>query len=968
MTHNLFNTRQTFTTGDGSEGVYYSLPQLEKEGLGSISRLPVSIRIVLESVLRNFDEGRKVSESNVRALAGWASNAERTDEIPFVVARVILQDFTGVPLLVDLAAMRSAVVRMGKDPSVIEPLVPVDLVIDHSVQVDFSGSDAAYLRNMEVEFHRNEQRYRFLKWGTQAFSGFSVIPPGIGIVHQVNLEYIAKGVFDRAGVYFPDSLVGTDSHTTMINGLGIVGWGVGGIEAEAGMLGQPVYFLTPDVVGVNLSGELPQGATATDLVLRITEMLRKANVVGKFVEFFGEGAAALHATDRATIANMAPEYGATMGFFGVDEKTLEYFCSTGRSKEQAETIRNYYTAQEMFGIPKAGEVDYTTVFELNLETVTPSVAGPKRPQDRIELSSLDDRFVELFSKPLADGGYGKSAEDLEKRYQVTLGSSTAKVVTGGGDQNPRSIPLPVLGDEISIKNTNVITEVEMMNNRPTPDRIDMSDEADLSESVSTNIGNGDVLIAAITSCTNTSNPAVMIAAGIVAKKAVERGMSVPPYVKTSLAPGSRVVTEYLEKTGLQTYLDQIGFNLVGYGCTTCIGNSGPLEPAIEEEIIESDIIAASVLSGNRNFEARVHQNIKANFLMSPPLVVAYALAGTVLKDVYLEPIGKDNDGNEVFLKDIWASLDEVKEHLEAAFDPETYRRLYTEFAEKNPLWNDIESSAGQIYEWDACSTYIQEPPYFEGFSMETGRFSDVSGARALAIFGDSVTTDHISPAGAIKASSPAGIYLQELGVEPRDFNSYGSRRGNDRVMLRGTFANVRIKNLMVAPIEGGITKYQPDAEEMSIYDAAMRYIEAGVPQIIFAGEEYGTGSSRDWAAKGTMLMGVKAVIARSFERIHRSNLVGMGVLPLQFTQGRSAATLNLDGTETYDVLGLEGIDVRPMQTVKLRINRTDGSSEDVPLTLRIDTPIELEYYKAGGILPFVLRQLLNSSSMAVKTT
>jgi aconitate hydratase len=956
MTHNLFNTRQSFKTGSGADGTFYSLPQLEAEGLGKISRLPISIRIVLESVLRNFDEGKKVSEANVRALASWAAVSERTEEIPFVVARVILQDFTGVPLLVDLAAMRSAVKRLGKDPSAIEPLVPVDLVIDHSVQVDYAGSEAAYQRNTEMEFRRNEQRYRFLKWGTQAFNGFSVIPPGIGIVHQVNLEYLAKGVFERDGVYFPDSLVGTDSHTTMINGLGIVGWGVGGIEAEAGMLGQPVYFLTPDVVGVHLTGELPQGATATDLVLRVTEMLRKASVVGKFVEFYGAGASALNATDRATIANMAPEYGATMGFFGVDDKTLDYFANTGRSMEQIETIKNYYTAQNMFGLPQEGDVDYSTVIDLSLETITPSVAGPKRPQDRIELSNLDDRFIELFSQATADGGYGKIADDLEKRYMVQMAGHPAEIVAGGGDQSSKSVPLPMLSDSVSERNTSITTEVEMINNRPTPDRVEIDARAPSGES--TSVGNGDVLIAAITSCTNTSNPAVMIAAGIVAKKATERGMKVPPFVKTSLAPGSRVVTEYLEKTGLQRYLNEIGFNLVGYGCTTCIGNSGPLDAAIEEEIVEHDIIAASVLSGNRNFEARVHQNIKANFLMSPPLVVAYALAGTVIKDVYLHPIGKDRDGNDVFLKDIWASLDEVKEFLQTAFDPETYKRLYSEFAEKNPLWNAIESSTGQIYEWDTNSTYIQEPPYFDGFSMETGSFSDFNSARALAIFGDSVTTDHISPAGAIKANSPAGIYLQENGVAPQDFNSYGSRRGNDRVMLRGTFANVRIKNLMVAPVEGGFTRHQPDGEDLSIYDAAMKYNEEGTPLMIFAGQEYGTGSSRDWAAKGTRLMGVKAVVAQSFERIHRSNLVGMGVLPLQFKEGQSAATLRLDGTETFDLLGLAGVDVRPRQDVMLRVNRADGTTEDVQVTLRIDTPIELEYYKGGGILPYVLRQLM----------
>ena len=955
MSHNLFNTRQSFRTGSGAEGTLYSLPQLEAGGIGKVSRLPVSIRIVLESVLRNFDEGRKISEANIRALASWAAVSDRTEEIPFVVARVILQDFTGVPLLVDLAAMRSAVQRLGKDPAVIEPLVPVDLVIDHSVQVDYAGSEAAYQRNMEMEFRRNGQRYRFLKWGTQAFNGFSVIPPGIGIVHQVNLEYLAKGVFERNGVYFPDSLVGTDSHTTMINGLGIVGWGVGGIEAEAGMLGQPVYFLTPDVVGVHLTGELPQGATATDLVLRITEMLRKAQVVGKFVEFFGTGAAALNATDRATIANMAPEYGATMGFFPTDEKTLDYFANTGRTDEQIETVRSYYTAQQMFGIPAEGEVDYSTVIELSLETITPAVSGPKRPQDRIELSNLDDRFIELFSQATSDGGYGKKAEDLEKRYMTKIGSAATAAV-GGGEQSERSVPESI-HNSTTPDNTSALTEIEMMNNRPTPNRVEVGE--DDSPTVTTTIGNGDVLIAAITSCTNTSNPAVMIAAGIVAKKAVERGMRVPPYVKTSLAPGSRVVTEYLERAGLQKYLDEIGFNLVGYGCTTCIGNSGPLDAAIEEEVVDNDIIAASVLSGNRNFEARVHQNIKANFLMSPPLVVAYALAGTVIKDVYLHPLGKDRDGNDVFLKDIWASLDEVKELLQTAFDPGTYKRLYSEFAEKNPLWNEIESSSGQIYEWDPNSTYIQEPPYFEDFSMETGRFSDFSSARALAVFGDSVTTDHISPAGAIKANSPAGLYLQQQGVEPQDFNSYGSRRGNDRVMLRGTFANVRIKNTMVAPVEGGFTRYQPDGEEMSIYDAAMRYRDEGTPLVIFAGQEYGTGSSRDWAAKGTRLMGVNAVIAQSFERIHRSNLVGMGVLPLQFQDGQSAVSLGIDGSETFDLTGLGEVKVAPRQDVTLRINRPDGSAEEVVVTLRIDTPIELEYYKSGGILPYVLRQLIS---------
>jgi aconitate hydratase len=915
MTHNLFNTRRTFKTGNGTDGVFYSLPQLEAESIGRIARLPVSIRIVLESVLRNFDGGRKVSEANVRALANWSASAERTEEIPFVVARVVLQDFTGVPLLVDLAAMRSAVSRMGRDARVIEPLVPVDLVIDHSVQVDYAGSDGAYQANLEIEFERNAERYRFLKWGTQAFDSFKVVPPGIGIVHQVNMEYLARGVFEREGVYFPDTLVGTDSHTTMINGLGIVGWGVGGIEAEAGMLGQPVYFLTPDVVGVNLAGTLKEGVTATDLVLRITEMLRAAKVVGKFVEFHGEGARNLAATDRATIANMAPEYGATMGFFPSDEKTLDYFAATGRPEEQIATIRNYYQAQGIFGIPLAGEVDYSTVLDLDLSTVVPSLAGPKRPQDRIELTDLSARFAELFSKPLSDSGYGKPAEDLGKRFKADLSGA------GAGSRS-----LPMYGD----KQVGA-AEVE--------------------------VGHGDVLIAAITSCTNTSNPSVMLAAGIVAKKSAMRGMRVGPAVKTSLGPGSRVVTEYLEKTGLQQYLDAIGFNLVGYGCTTCIGNSGPLHPAIETAIVDNDLVAASVLSGNRNFEARVHQNIKANFLASPPLVVVYALAGTVSRDFATEPVGKDRDGNDVYLKDIWATTEEVSEAMMAAFDAETYRRLYGDFAERNPLWNAIPSSVGLIYEWDPASTYIQEPPFFGDFSMESGSFSDIGGARALAIFGDSVTTDHISPAGAIKPDSPAGRYLQEHGVEPKDFNSYGSRRGNDRVMLRGTFANVRIKNLMVAPKEGGYTVHQPSGDEVFIYDAAERYKTEGVPTIIFGGQEYGTGSSRDWAAKGTNLMGVKAVVTQSFERIHRSNLVGMGVLPLQFKDGENARTLGIDGSELFDLVGLGG-DVRPRQDVTLRVHRADGTTDEVALTLRIDTPIELEYYKGGGILPFVLRQLV----------
>jgi len=958
MPHNLFNTLQTFTPSEGREGQFYSLPQLEREGIGPVSRLPVSIRIVLESVLRNFD-GKKIREQEVRSLANWKADAERTEEIPFIVARVLLQDFTGVPLLVDLAAMRSCVERMDKDTSIIEPLVPVDLVIDHSVQVDFSSTPDAFQKNMEMEFKRNNSRYQFLKWGMQAFDGFRVVPPGIGIVHQVNLEYLARGVWEKDGIYYPDTLVGTDSHTTMINGLGIVAWGVGGIEAEAGMLGQPVYFLTPDVVGVHLSGQLSEGVTATDLVLRVTEMLRQAKVVGKFVEFHGLGAASLPATDRATIANMAPEYGATMGFFPVDEETCKYLLATGREEAQVETIRNYYKAQGLFGIPKQGECDYSTLLELDLSTIKPSVAGPKRPQDRIELPDLKEKFLDLFQNPVTENGYGKSKKDLAKRFNVSVGRSAfnrAEHLAGGGEQGIETAP-EIEEIHVSKIDTSPLTEIEMMNNRPTPDRVGEIPAGEFPERFD-DLGHGDVVIAAITSCTNTSNPSVMIAAGLLARKAVELGLRPDPSVKTSLAPGSRVVTEYLEKTGLQPYLNEIGFNLVGYGCTTCIGNSGPLDPRIEDVITKNDLIAASVLSGNRNFEARVHQSVKANFLMSPPLVVAFALAGRVNIDMSSEPLGKGKDGQDVYLRDIWPTLGEISELLRAALDPDTYRKLYSDFAEQNPLWNEIPSSAGDVYEWDEHSTYIQEPPYFEKFGMNPGVFSNIKNARPLAIFGDSVTTDHISPAGAIKPNSPAGKYLQLRGVNVEDFNSYGSRRGNHQVMVRGTFANVRIKNLMAPGTEGGVTILQPVGEQMSIYDASVHYQAAGTPLIVLAGQEYGTGSSRDWAAKGTRLLGVRAVIAQSFERIHRSNLVGMGVLPCQFKEGTNAASLKLDGSEVFDITGLETGGVKPRQDVTLVIRRANGETEEVPLTLRIDTPIELDYYQHGGILPFVLRQLI----------
>jgi aconitate hydratase len=956
MPHNLFNTLQKFDLGHGRTGQFYSLPQLEKAGVGPISKLPISIRIVLESVLRNCD-GKKVKEEDVRALANWQPKAERTEEIPFIVARIVLQDFTGVPLLVDLAAMRSAVERLGKDPKLIEPLVPVDLVIDHSVQVDFASTSDAVRLNMEMEFKRNRARYQFLKWGMQAFESFKVVPPGIGIVHQVNLEYLAKGVLERDGIYYPDTLVGTDSHTTMINGLGIVGWGVGGIEAEAGMLGQPVYFLTPDVVGVNMTGKLREGVTATDLVLHCTEMLRKAKVVGKFVEYHGEGAASLSLTDRATIANMAPEYGATMGFFPVDEETCAYLKATGRTDEQVEAFRNYFQAQGLFGIPRGGECEYSQVLELDLAEVQPSVAGPKRPQDRINLPSLKDKFIELFQKPITENGYNKPLADLDRRFPTTIGTdgSVARPLTGGGQQASETAPISI-ANRTSAANTSTWTETEMMNNRPTPDRVaDLPPEEFPKAKV--DLGHGDVLIAAITSCTNTSNPSVMLAAGLLAKKAVERGLRVRPAVKASLAPGSRVVTDYLTKTGLQSSLDQLGFNLVGYGCCTCIGNSGPLDPKIEEVVTKNDLIAASVLSGNRNFEARVHQNIKANFLMSPPLVVAFALAGRVGIDLSREPLGTGKDGQPVYLRDIWPSMEEVRALLHAALDPDTYRKLYSDFTGQNPLWNEIPSSTGEVYEWEPNSTYIQEPPFFENFGLQPGRICDIIAARPLAIFGDSVTTDHISPAGSIKPTSPAGQYLQEKGVAIEDFNSYGSRRGNDRVMVRGTFANVRIKNLMVPGVEGGVTIYQPHGEQMSIYDAAIKYQAGKIPLVVIAGQEYGTGSSRDWAAKGTRLLGVKAVVAQSFERIHRSNLVGMGVLPCQFKEGVSAQTLNLDGTESFDLIGLES-GIRPRQDVTLVIHRASGATERIPVTLRIDTPIEIDYYQHGGILPFVLRQLI----------
>jgi aconitate hydratase len=919
MRHNLFQSLQQFQVSGGHTGEFYSLPQLEKKGVGPVSTLPLSIRILLESVLRNYD-GKRIAGKDVAGLANWSPRAQRTEEIPFVVARILLQDFTGVPLLVDLAAMRSAVARLGKNAGMIEPLVPVNLVIDHSISVDFFGRPDALKLNMEMEFERNNARYQFLKWGMQAFRGFEVIPPGIGICHQVNLEHIAKVVQEKDRLYFPDTLVGTDSHTPMINGLGVLGWGVGGIEAEAGMLGQPVYLLTPDVIGVRIVGKLQEGATATDLVLRVTEMLRKAKVVGKIVEFCGPGVAALPVPDRATISNMAPEYGATAGLFPVDEETCKYLRDTGRPEELVETVRNYYKAQGMFGISDDSQMQYSDLLELNLEEIETSIAGPKRPQDRIPLAKLKENIQRILTKPLSEGGYGKTPEALAEKYSIrdAIADSGRASVTGGGAQAAETIGVGRGEDSLQ---------------------------------------HGSVAVASITSCTNTSNPSVMIAAGILAKKAVEKGIAPPSYVKTSLAPGSRVVSRYLEKTGLQEYLNRIGFGVVGYGCMTCIGNSGPLAPAIENLIAKNDLVLASVLSGNRNFEARIHQSIKANFLMSPPLVVAFALAGRVDIDMSREPLGTNSLGQPVYLRDIWPSLSEIREHMREAFDPDTYRSLYSNFAQHNPLWDTIPAAAGAVYAWDSESTYVREPPYFEGFGMNPAGIGEVREARPLAIFGDSVTTDHISPAGEINAASPAGTYLQEQGVTPEDFNSYGSRRGNHEVMVRGTFANVRIRNLMVPGTEGGVTIHYPSGDRMSIYEASCRYEEFGTPLVVIAGQEYGTGSSRDWAAKGTLLLGVRAVIARSFERIHRSNLVGMGVLPCQFREGESAQSLALDGTETYDLLGITD-NLQPRQELMLAVRRANGKVDEVPVLLRIDTPTEVDYYRHGGILPYVLRQLL----------
>lgn len=944
MIQNSFSTLKEIPLSPGKHARYYSLPALEASGVGTVSRLPVSIRIVLESVLRNYD-GKKITEAHVRRLANWQPNAPRVDEIPFVVSRIVLQDFTGVPLLVDLAAMRSVAKRMERNPKLIEPLVPVDLVVDHSVQVDYYGNSEALRLNMEMEFRRNSERYQFIKWGMQAFDTFKVVPPGIGIVHQVNLEYLARGVYQKDGLVYPDTLVGTDSHTTMINAIGVVGWGVGGIEAEAGMLGQPVYFLTPDVVGVNLTGRLRSGVTATDLVLTVTEMLRKSHVVGTFVEFFGEGTASLTVPDRATIANMAPEYGATMGFFPVDDRTIEYFRGTGRDEDEIAAFQSYFKAQELYGIPFKGQIDYSRELELDLGTVSPSLAGPRRPQDRIELADVKSRFIELFSKPVPQSGYGRNVTDLNQRYSVrdcNESSAASESVASSLNQDKATVRP---GAERNI--------TEMVNNRPILDQVETPV---CFKNGPVDLGHGDVLIAAITSCTNTSNPSVLLAAGLLAKKAVEKGLTVKRHIKTSLAPGSRVVTEYLSATGLMPYLEKLGFDLAGYGCTTCIGNSGPLSEPIEEAVVANDMVCAAVLSGNRNFEARIHPSIRANFLASPPLVVAYAIAGSMRKDLTAEPLGFDQGGSPVWLSDIWPSEEEIQGLMKFAANAETFRRLYSNLTKDHPLWNEVSSVAGEVYNWPT-STYIAEPPFFQDFSMRPAQLRAIVNARVLGIFGDSVTTDHISPAGAIKETSPAGQYLLAHGVSKSDFNSYGARRGNHEVMMRGTFANVRIKNLMIPGSEGGITMHQPDGEQMSIYDAAMKYIAEGVTTLVFGGEEYGTGSSRDWAAKGTQLLGVKAVITRSFERIHRSNLVGMGVMPLQFKGDDSVQSLGIKGDEQFDLLGLEAI--RPQQNVTLVIRNPDGSRREIELLCRIDTAIEVDYYLHGGILPYVLRELMS---------
>ncbi|MEE8202071.1 MAG: aconitate hydratase AcnA [Candidatus Acidoferrales bacterium] len=892
-----------FGTRDSLGGAtIYRLDRLEKAGLGSLSRLPFSIRVLLEAVLRHCD-GELITEEDVAALAGWEAKKPAEREVPFQPARVVLQDFTGVPAVVDLAAMRSAMKRLGSDPARINPAVPVDLVIDHSVQVDLFGSPVALERNAEIEFQRNQERYEFLRWGRQAFDTFRVVPPATGIVHQVNLEFLAKVVLshEQEGElrWFPDTLVGTDSHTTMINGLGVLGWGVGGIEAEAVMLGQPLYFLTPQVVGFKLQGRLREGVTATDLVLTVTEMLRKKGVVDKFVEFYGPGLSQMTLADRATVANMAPEYGATMGFFPVDEETLRYLRMTGRTEEEVERVERYTHEQGLFRSDQTPVPEFSDTLELDLSSVEPSLAGPKRPHDRTPLAAMKESFRRILTAPVQERGFGLSPEEVARSAQVQF----------NGTRTP--------------------------------------------------LRHGAVVIAAITSCTNTSNPSVMLGAGLVAKKAVERGLKVPPYVKTSLAPGSKVVTEYLKESGLQSYLDQLGFNLVGYGCTTCIGNSGPLPEEVGKAVTESQLVAAAVLSGNRNFEGRIHPLVRANYLASPPLVVAYGLAGRVDIDMASEPLGKDKQGQPVYLRDLWPSQQEITAAMEQAVKPEMFRQQYANVWDGNETWNRIPVAGGALYQWREDSTYIQEPPFFVNLSSQPAPIRDIRGARVLALLGDSITTDHISPAGAIPKDSPAGRYLIERGVQPMDFNSFGSRRGNDRVMVRGTFGNIRLKNLLVPGTEGGVTVHFPSGEKLSIYEAAVRYQQEGVPLLVLAGKEYGSGSSRDWAAKGTLLLGVRAVLAESYERIHRSNLVGMGVLPLEFKAGESASSLGLSGQEVFDIAGLSDA-IRPRQEVTVTATAPEGSKKTFTVVARLDSAIDVTYYRHGGILPAVLRSLLKS--------
>jgi aconitate hydratase len=900
MSKNYFGARQVLKTPHGDLN-YYSLARLEKDGLTTLDRLPFSIRIMLEALLRQCNE-REISHLDVINLAGWIAEAAFRPSMPFQPARVIMQDFTGVPAVVDLATMRAAIARLGGDPAKINPLVPVDLVVDHSVQVDFFASPDALRRNAELEFQRNRERYEFLRWGQTALNNFRVVPPATGIVHQVNLEYLAPVVFDLLDedgqrVAFPDTVVGTDSHTTMINALGVVGWGVGGIEAEAAMLGQPIDMITPEVVGFKLTGELPEGVTATDLTLTITQILRSFGVVEKFVEFYGPGLASIALPDRATIANMAPEYGATVGFFPVDSETLRYLRLTGRSEQQVQLVEAYCKAQGLFRTADTPDPDFTNHLNLDLSSIVPSLAGPKRPQDRVPLDQMRRTFETALTAPIKERGYELKAEAVERKGLIGAN-----------------------GNSVELKH-------------------------------------GAVVIAAITSCTNTSNPSVMVGAGLLAKKAVERGLKVKPYVKTSLAPGSRVVTDYLEKANLLDPLAAIGFNVVGYGCTTCIGNSGPLPGEVVKAITNADLVAAAVLSGNRNFEGRVHPYVRANYLASPPLVVAYALAGTVDIDLTSEPLGEDRDGNPVFLREIWPSFAEIQQTIAQAVQPEMFRTRYADVFTGNDVWNKIATSEGELYAWDELSTYIQEPPFFLDFELVPAHITQIEGARVLAVFGDSITTDHISPAGSIAAESPAGKFLIEHNVAPRDFNSYGSRRGNDRVMMRGTFANIRLKNRMVSGIEGGVTLHQPDGVQMSIYDAAMQYKREGVPLVILAGKEYGTGSSRDWAAKGTNLLGVKAVIAESFERIHRSNLIGMGVLPVQFKSGESVDSLGLTGQEVFRIEGLQD-GMEPLSEVTVRAVKPGGSELVFKAIARLNTLLEVEYYRNGGILHTVLRGML----------